>query len=195
MRHRLLRAGEGTGLQAGVYASTTWYRKRVDYNTLRSRYTHLERPLRRLLQPHRLRYVAGHQNSPHQRLQRRAGRQHQLYRVKETKHPVSGASLTGVFLSYCPVFVHKLVAEYTSANGGEAWGYVCGHTEQDEPEKTGSRGGVLRAGGVQRHAGAVHQYPDGGGGCPGEPYRERTGHPDMVYRLRTGGGRRVHYGG
>ena len=27
------------GYQPGVYASTTWYRKRVDYNTLRSRYT------------------------------------------------------------------------------------------------------------------------------------------------------------
>ncbi len=29
----------------------------------------------------------------------------------------------------------------------------------------------------------------------GEPYRERTGHPDMVHRLRAGGGRRVHHGG
>ena len=27
------------GYKPGVYASTTWYRKRVDYNTLRSRYT------------------------------------------------------------------------------------------------------------------------------------------------------------
>ena len=27
------------GYRPGVYASTTWYRKRVDYNTLRSRYT------------------------------------------------------------------------------------------------------------------------------------------------------------
>ncbi len=27
------------GYQPGVYASTTWYRKRVDYNTLRNRYT------------------------------------------------------------------------------------------------------------------------------------------------------------
>lgn len=34
--------------------------------------------------------------------------------------------------------MHKLVAEYASANGGEAWGYVCGHTEQDEPEKLGA---------------------------------------------------------
>ncbi|MFR9067732.1 MAG: hypothetical protein ACLVJH_13445 [Faecalibacterium prausnitzii] len=24
---------------------------------------------------------------------------------------------------------------------------------------------------------------------------ERTGHPDMVHRLRAGGGRRVHHGG
>ena len=55
--------------------------------------------------------------------------------------------------------------------------------------------GQKKAGIIQRHAGAVHQYPDGGGGCPGEPYRERTGHPDMVYRLRAGGGRRVHHGG
>ena len=39
MRHRLLRSGEGTGLQARRVRSTTWYRKRVDYNTLRSRYT------------------------------------------------------------------------------------------------------------------------------------------------------------
>ena len=27
------------GYKPGVYASTTWYRKRVNYNTLRSRYT------------------------------------------------------------------------------------------------------------------------------------------------------------
>ena len=32
-------AGKGLGYKPGVYASTTWYRKRVDYNTLRSRYT------------------------------------------------------------------------------------------------------------------------------------------------------------
>ncbi len=52
---------------------------------------------------------------------------------------------------------------------------------------------MLRAGGVQRHAGAVHQHPHGGGGCPGEPDRERAGHPDLVHGLRAGCGRHVHH--
>ena len=35
MCHRLLRGSQVAGVQAGVYASTTWFRKRVDLAALR----------------------------------------------------------------------------------------------------------------------------------------------------------------
>ena len=34
MRGRLLRRGQGPGYQPGVYASTTWFRKRLDMSRL-----------------------------------------------------------------------------------------------------------------------------------------------------------------
>ena len=47
------------GYKPGVYASTLWYRKRIDLNSLKKIY-HLERTLWCCQQPHRLRPVAGH---------------------------------------------------------------------------------------------------------------------------------------
>ena len=55
------------GYKPGVYASTLWYRKRVNLNSLKKLY-HLERALWCCQQPHRLRPVAGHLHSTPARL-------------------------------------------------------------------------------------------------------------------------------
>ena len=69
VRHRLLRGSQVAGVQA----------RRVRFHHLvpqaggpgrPAQVHHLERPLRRVQQPHRLRYVAGHREGPHQWLQR-----------------------------------------------------------------------------------------------------------------------------
>ena len=89
--------------------------------------------------------------------------------------------------------IHWFQSVQRKNGAGEAGRYVCDHVEQNEPEKTGAGGHVLCPGGVQRAAGALHQHPHGDGCGVGEQDRERTGHPDLVHRLRAGGGRCVHH--
>ena len=98
MRHRLLRAGEGTGLQTRRVRLHHMVPQAGGLQHPAQPLHHLERPLRRLLQPHRLRSVAGHRESPHQWLQRRAGRQYQLYRITLQK-AAAHALCSGLFLA------------------------------------------------------------------------------------------------
>ena len=71
--------------------------------------------------------------------------------------------------------------------------FVITLEQKQSLKKTGAGGHVLCPGGVQRAAGALHQHPHGDGCGVSEQDRERTGHPDLVHRLRAGGGRCVHH--
>ena len=103
-------------------------------------------------------------------------------------HFFASAPAAGITAAPSSYAVHEVLNDW----GG--MGIVCGHIKPKKPKNTGSGRYVLRTGGMQRPAGAVHQRAHRHRrGQRIRKGRERTGHPDLVHRLWTGGGRCLHH--